>query len=349
MNYNNQSFEYEVLHSIPFIHDRKRGQIIIKSKLTNDIILYTMGSDFVVEKFVKEIYLSDIRKICTETATTGFRTLLVTMKVIKEEDFLKWNKLCELNESDTKLNASEKKKKFYDLISELENNLDFLCITGIENQLQLDVENTIRNIIADRIKLWILTGDKLETTISIGVKIGLISTNRGNQPQRVYIIKEQTTKPHFLEKLYDYYTNHSKNILLLDGASLDIALNYTKDTFFQITKHSPGVLCCNCSPEQKFLLVKYMKEYSNKVCLVIGNNKNDVDMLREASVSVGLHSSESRHASAAADYSITKFNQLNKLIFGFGKMSYINVAKLVNICIYFSFLHLNSLVSRLIY
>ncbi len=88
-----------------------------------------------------------------------------------------------------------------------------------------------------------------------------------------------------------------------------------------------------------------MKKFSGENCLVIGNNKNDVEMLQEADVSVGLYCLESRHASMAADFSINRFNQLDVLIFDFGKMCYINSAKVLNICIYFSFLYINSMVS----
>lgn len=49
----------------------------------------------------------------------------------------------------------------------MEQNLDFIGITAVEDKLQDGVTETIENIIKANIKLWVLTGDKQETAIEI--------------------------------------------------------------------------------------------------------------------------------------------------------------------------------------
>ncbi len=56
-----------------------------------------------------------------------------------------------------------------DKCSELiETNLKILGATGIEDKLQDDVPETIVALKKAGIKIWILTGDKMETAINIG-------------------------------------------------------------------------------------------------------------------------------------------------------------------------------------
>ena len=46
--------------------------------------------------------------------------------------------------------------------------MEFLCITGVEDKLQEDVGQTIKDFKKAGIKVWVLTGDKVETAINIG-------------------------------------------------------------------------------------------------------------------------------------------------------------------------------------
>jgi phospholipid-translocating ATPase len=56
----------------------------------------------------------------------------------------------------------------------IENDLELIGSTAIEDKLQDGVPDTIRYIRDAGIKLWVLTGDKVETAINIGFSSGLI-------------------------------------------------------------------------------------------------------------------------------------------------------------------------------
>lgn len=56
----------------------------------------------------------------------------------------------------------------------LEGNLTLLGATGIEDKLQEDVENTLFALKRAGIYIWLLTGDKLETAISVAFSCKLI-------------------------------------------------------------------------------------------------------------------------------------------------------------------------------
>ena len=58
---------------------------------------------------------------------------------------------------------------------ELERGLDFLCITGVEDLLRDDVKSSIMNFREAGIKVWMLTGDKLETAKCVSICTGFKS------------------------------------------------------------------------------------------------------------------------------------------------------------------------------
>jgi phospholipid-transporting ATPase len=56
----------------------------------------------------------------------------------------------------------------------IEKDLILLGSTAIEDKLQDEVADTIRFMKRTGIKVWVLTGDKVQTAIEIGVSAGLI-------------------------------------------------------------------------------------------------------------------------------------------------------------------------------
>lgn len=56
--------------------------------------------------------------------------------------------------------------------------------TAVEDRLQEDVKETIEAFKETEIKLWVLTGDKVETAINIGFSCGLL-----NNQMDQYVIK----------------------------------------------------------------------------------------------------------------------------------------------------------------
>jgi phospholipid-transporting ATPase len=62
-----------------------------------------------------------------------------------------------------------------ELQSNIENKLDLLGATAIEDKLQDEVGLTIQTLKRAGIKIWVLTGDKIETAINIGYATKLLS------------------------------------------------------------------------------------------------------------------------------------------------------------------------------
>ena len=59
----------------------------------------------------------------------------------------------------------------------IEVGLELIGSTAIEDRLQDEVADTIRFMKRTGIKVWVLTGDKVETAINIGFSAGLLESN----------------------------------------------------------------------------------------------------------------------------------------------------------------------------
>ena len=60
----------------------------------------------------------------------------------------------------------------------LEHDMDLIGITGVEDKLQDEVATTIEALRMGGIKIWMLTGDKVETAKCIAISAGLKSVNQ---------------------------------------------------------------------------------------------------------------------------------------------------------------------------
>ena len=327
--------EFEILANFPFSSDTKRMGIILKNKKYKHIIYYLKGAENVMIKFVKKEYISFISENAENLATKGLRTLVLTQKIISENDFNEWNK-----EYKNALTAMEnRKEKIAEVVSKLENNMDFLCVTGVEDLLQDEVANTIDNLRNAGMKVWMLTGDKVETATCISISAGIKSKNQSIFTIRNDEFSHESQEDDIRElrkKLEDYRKKISidPHIFIIDGDSLDLALNNCEEDFFTTTMNAPSVVCCRCSPTQKRKIVKTIKNYTTARTAAVGDGGNDVAMIQEADVGIGIVGKEGLQASLAADYSIKEFKSLSVLLLWWGRISYKNTSTMANFIIH---------------
>jgi phospholipid-transporting ATPase len=64
-------------------------------------------------------------------------------------------------------------------MEEIEKELEIVGATAIEDRLQPDVGATIRQLKSAGIKVWMLTGDKIETAINIAFSCKLLDNSMG--------------------------------------------------------------------------------------------------------------------------------------------------------------------------
>ena len=331
--------EFDVLANFPFSSDTKRMGIILKNRKHGHIIYYLKGAENVMMRFVKPDSVTTISEHAENLATKGLRTLVLTEKLISQEDFDEWNKEYE----EAKTSMEDRQKKIAEVVAKLENNMEFLCVTGVEDLLQNDVATTIDNLRNAGMKVWMLTGDKVETATCISISAGLkekmhkIYTIKNDEIKEEVRNDEKKTEITVLLSKFDEYKrkiSFDPHLFIIDGDTLDLALKNCEEDFFRTAMLAPSVVCCRCSPTQKRIIVHTIKKYTDARTAAVGDGGNDVAMIQEADVGIGIVGKEGLQASLAADYSILEFNYLNKLLLWFGRISYKNTAMMAKFIIH---------------
>lgn len=154
---------YEMLHTLEFDSNRKRMSVIIKDLKTNDIILYCKGADTSV--FSNSICGNSYKyNECLKSfSENGWRTLVLSYKKITQAEYDDYDRLINEANNDI-LNREAKLAQAY---NQIEKGLIVIGVTAVEDKLQDNVENTLYSLRQAGIKIWVLTGDKLETAINI--------------------------------------------------------------------------------------------------------------------------------------------------------------------------------------
>jgi phospholipid-translocating ATPase len=99
---------------------------------------------------------------------------------------------------------------------------------------------------------------------------------------------------------------------MIDGQTIDVILSdmALEKKFFSIATRAPSVCVCRCSPTQKAIITQKIGFYTGKRTAAIGDGGNDVGMILEANVGIGIVGKEGKQASLASDFSIDEFRYL---------------------------------------
>lgn len=115
-------------------------------------------------------------------------------------------------------------------------------------------------------------------------------------------------------------------MLMIDGPTLAMICGAEDDhllkRFFTQAQHIKTVCVCRCSPKQKKIVAQKIKEITGKRIACVGDGGNDVAMIQEAHVGLGIEGKEGVQASLASDFSVRRFKDLMRLIIWHGRLSY---------------------------
>uniref|UniRef100_A0A8C5T8P5 Phospholipid-transporting ATPase n=1 Tax=Malurus cyaneus samueli TaxID=2593467 RepID=A0A8C5T8P5_9PASS len=301
---------YYILQIFPFTSESKRMGIIVRDESSGDITFYMKGADVAMSTIVQ--YNDWLEEECGNMAREGLRTLVVAKKSLTEEQYQDF----ESRYNQAKLSIHDRNLKVAAVVESLEREMELLCLTGVEDQLQADVRPTLEMLRNAGIKIWMLTGDKLETATCIAKSSHLVS-----RTQDIHIFRPVATRGEAHLELNAFRRKHDC-ALVISGDSLEVCLKYYEHEFVELACQCPAVVCCRCSPTQKAHIVKLLQHHTGKRTCAIGDGGNDVSMIQAADCGIGIEGKEGKQASLAADFSITQFKHIGRLLMVHGRNSY---------------------------
>ncbi|EJD08500.1 phospholipid-translocating P-type ATPase [Fomitiporia mediterranea MF3/22] len=332
---------FALLKLLEFNSTRKRMSVIVRS-VEGRIILYTKGADSVIYARLAADQDQELKvktqKDMEDFANGGLRTLCIAYRILSEEEYTEWARIYDAAASA----VNDREELIEQACEKIEHSLYILGATALEDKLQEGVPDAIEMLHRAGIKLWILTGDKVQTAIEIGYSCNLLKQDMDVMIVTAASKDEARTKIEAgLNKIASVlgpprWTSESRGFIpgaqasfgiVIDGDTLRYALEPDlKPMFLNLATQCETVVCCRVSPAQKALTVKLVKEGRNAMTLSIGDGANDVAMIQEANVGCGLLGLEGSQAAMSADYAFGQFRFLTKLLIVHGRWSYLRVA-----------------------
>ncbi|ESW10347.1 hypothetical protein PHAVU_009G201600 [Phaseolus vulgaris] len=344
---------YKLLNMLEFSSTRKRMSVIVRDE-EGKLLLFSKGADSVMFERLGSNgreFEEKTKQHIDEYAEAGLRTLILAYRELDEEEYNIFNK--EFMEANNLVSAD--REQIVEEISEMiEKELILLGATAVEDKLQNGVPECIDKLAQAGIKLWVLTGDKMETAINVGFACSLL-----RQGMKQIIISSDTPEIKSLEKVEDksaaaeaikasvilqlrkgkellaeYDENSEALALIIDGKSLTYALeDDVKDLFLALAVGCASVICCRSSPKQKALVTRLVKIKTGSTTLAIGDGANDVGMLQEADIGIGINGVEGMQAVMSSDIAIAQFRFLERLLLVHGHWCYRRISSMI--CYFF--------------
>ncbi|CAL1265829.1 unnamed protein product [Larinioides sclopetarius] len=321
--------EFRILHVLPFDATRKRMSVILQHPITYEKILFCKGADSSIFPLLNPITAQTNRNMILKTqqhlngySRKGLRILCMAKKVISDEEYAKWLPI----EVAAELSIHDKEQNLFQSACIIEQNLELLGATGIEDKLQDGVPETIHALRAAGITVWVLTGDKQETAVNIAYSCKLFSTDMEiitlnarskeaaedtlkfylDQIQKDIVTASCSSAPSMFSissrnPLKNFFFGFNKKLtigvesdkrqraLVIDGRTLAYVLDKPlAELFLNLAQHCTSVLCCRATPLQKAYIVSLVKESLDVITLAIGDGANDVSMIQTGDVGIGI-------------------------------------------------------------
>ncbi|KAI3387406.1 hypothetical protein SNEBB_003808 [Seison nebaliae] len=297
----------------------------------------------------------------------------------------------ENEEDDTIENNMDLKADAQNIVnSAIERDLHLLGSVAIEDKLQMHVPETLHNLQQAGMKIVMLTGDKMETAISIGKSCNLIERTdlldndldalrfgkriHTKKPvihlsgNTLYQLRESIAEVSFYDldgttlvvdgSTFDVifhkemekekkkkrrgrrkgnksnYDGNSFNLFGKHETNLDALYSSILNDFVLLVKRCSNIICCRVSPLQKAIIVSTLKKRLNILCLAIGDGANDIGMIQNADVGIGIAGNEGMQAAMSSDFAIERFYMLERLILVHGHWCYSRLGSFVLYSLY---------------
>ncbi|KAL0455249.1 UNVERIFIED_CONTAM: Phospholipid-transporting ATPase 1 [Sesamum latifolium] len=262
---------FNVLGLHEFDSDRKRMSVILGCP-DKTVKVFVKGADTsmfgVIDKSSNVNIVKATKAHLHSYSSKGLRTLVIGTRELSTSEFEQWQSSYESASTALMGRAALLRK----VANNVENHLNILGASGIVDKLQEGVPEAIESLRMAGIKVWVLTGDKQETAISIGYSSKLLTSKmtqivinnnskescRKSLEDALLLCKKLTTVSHATRG--GPMSEVSQLALIIDGTSLVYILDTElEEQLFELASKCAVVLCCRVAPLQKAGIVALIK------------------------------------------------------------------------------------------
>ncbi|KAL5149168.1 Phospholipid-transporting ATPase 1 [Glycine soja] len=292
---------FNVLGMHEFDSDRKRMSVILGYP-DNSVKVFVKGADTSMLNVIDRSFKMDLVRATQahlhSYSSMGLRTLVIGMRDLNASEFEQWHASFEAASTAVFGRAAMLRK----VSSIVENSLAILGASSIEDKLQQGVPESIESLRIAGIKVWVLTGDKQETAISIGYYSKLLTSNmtqitinsknrescRKSLQDDALVMSKKLMSTSGVANNAEGSSHATPVALIIDGTSLvHILDSELEEQLFQLASRSSVVLCCRVAPLQKAGIVALVKNRTSDMTLAIGDVDKKVQAVMASDFAMG--------------------------------------------------------------
>jgi magnesium-transporting ATPase (P-type) len=169
---------HDLLNVLDFTSDRARMSVVTRAP-DGTIRLHCKGSDAALLPRLRAgtdaRLLGATQDNLTSFSSAGLRTLLLASRVVPEAEWAAWN----ATHAEAAASLAGRDAALARAADAVERDLELVGVTAIEDKLAEGVPAAIATLKAAGVKVWMITGDKQETAVNVGVACALIADPRG--------------------------------------------------------------------------------------------------------------------------------------------------------------------------
>ncbi|XP_057812071.1 probable phospholipid-transporting ATPase 4 [Salvia miltiorrhiza] len=335
--------EYKLLNLLEFNSSRKRMSVIVSNE-DGEIFLFCKGADEVIFDRLSEggrTYQQATVMHLSNYAEDGLRTMVFAYRKVSVSEYERWSSVFAKAKATV---CPERDELLENACEMIEKDLILLGAVAVEDKLQKGVPECIDKLAQAGLKIWLLTGDKKETAVNVGFACSLLRhdmeqlhLSTSNELRMKDVTEEIMSQlQSFNHVISEEERRDAPFALVVDGKALEHIFrnNHLCQHFLSVAMNCDVVICCRVSPKQKALITRRVKEHSGKTILAIGDGANDVGMIQEADIGVGISGMEGMQAVMASDFSLPEFRFLERLLIIHGHWCYRRISKMIVYFVY---------------
>lgn len=312
---------WQLLYVYKYTSERGMMTVMVRNKMTGEVFFYSKGSPEKMYGYLREADRVEAERRVTELAKDGLRVLLyaaVKLDWARVED--QFNAACASQEEDGVAIQIFRRDYLKDLYA--------LGATGTEDQLQPRLLETIQKIQSGDIITLVCTGDIKMTAEIIGRNCGILPVG---PDAKIFDIHEHPDYSLEIQLDRALKCRKSKGLLVGKQELMDILEDKTlSKTFIKLVRNCKGVVTYRAHPKLKAQLTRFLMKNGLFTCSV-GDGANDIDMIKQANVGIGIKDGENSHAAGSSDLAIKRVGELPNLIFYHGKKNWERNTKMTHL------------------
>lgn len=347
---------YDILGRNKYTNSRKCSSLVYrKNQQSRESVMLCKAYDYSLleklnpdqNKYLVNLITDQVKRM----SQLGYRFVILLKKELSEEET---NAFIE-NYKSAESNMLQKDLLFENLAKGMETNMNIVGALFFEEVVSSSLKFAINKLNLADIHTWIISGDRSQNVEALAKNLDIVNcteaeivvfTEKDHRDDidgkiNSQLLTLQGKKDKSEEWLNKKHQDTKKRLtIFIHGKAMSTICNSNRlyQTFALLLVYTNNLFASGFTPKNKHSLTKMMKKFLCRNCkvLAIGDGLNDVMMLKEADLSIGIRSKEILQVKNTCDLIISQFSQITDLILVHGTWNLQRIKSIIYYSLYSS-------------